>query len=132
MICPNRECPDFLVNGFPGEYVDTLTVCPVCGAHLVAAEPQPNPSGDPRLLEGDVEVVEIFSSPHPTEVAVVRALLDGAGIPYLIDRAGDVMFPGLTASIHSAGGMTIRVRAEDAKTAQELLETTPIEPETDW
>ena len=35
MFCPNRECPDFVESHIHGEYVDGVTVCPVCGATLV-------------------------------------------------------------------------------------------------
>ena len=35
MFCPNRECPDFVESHIHGEYVDGVTVCPICGAALV-------------------------------------------------------------------------------------------------
>lgn len=35
MFCPNPECPDFLDTGIHGEYVDTVSKCPRCGAQLV-------------------------------------------------------------------------------------------------
>lgn len=39
MYCPNRECRDFLDDGKPGEYIDSMLVCPKCGAALVAGLP---------------------------------------------------------------------------------------------
>ena len=39
MYCPNPECIDFQEDGAPGEYVDTVTVCPKCGTALVAELP---------------------------------------------------------------------------------------------
>lgn len=44
MYCPNLECPDYVEDGRPGEYVDTVTVCPKCGATLIAEMPgRPRP-----------------------------------------------------------------------------------------
>jgi hypothetical protein len=43
VYCPNRECPDFMEDGAPGEYVDTVVVCPKCGAALVAELPAGEP-----------------------------------------------------------------------------------------
>jgi hypothetical protein len=43
MWCPNRECPDFVEDGQPGEYVDSVATCPKCGAALVPEWPPVRP-----------------------------------------------------------------------------------------
>jgi len=49
VYCPNHECPDFQEDGVPGEYVDTVSVCPKCGAVLVAEWPPAQPPEEPPL-----------------------------------------------------------------------------------
>ena len=43
MFCPNRECPDFISTGKPGEYREGITVCPYCQTELVAEDPSRSP-----------------------------------------------------------------------------------------
>ena len=89
MLCPNPECPDHVAGGEPGEYRAHVEVCPVCGTPLVHALPEGWPQGEepddskptPRDWHGEPEPV--FECTDPTEVAVVKSILDGAGIPYL-------------------------------------------------
>jgi hypothetical protein len=54
MWCPNRECPDFVEDGRPGEYVDTVVTCPKCGATLVPEWP-PAPAPAHRVRREDLE-----------------------------------------------------------------------------
>ena len=51
MWCPNRECPDFVEDGCPGEYVDSVVTCPKCGAALVPERPLTGTHGRPRDRE---------------------------------------------------------------------------------
>lgn len=134
MICPNPECPDLLANGFPGEYVDGILTCPVCGAELIPEDSPASPVASATLTDGDVEVVQVFDSPHPAELTVVRALLDGTGIPYLLTSSGDYTFPGVAGSIRAAGGLTISVRTEDVEAATALLsaKSPELEGEPTW
>ena len=84
MICPNPECPDQLHSGAPGEYVDGVTTCPVCGEALVTASEwemrsfQPTETGA-VLTEPELEAV--FETNDPSEVPVIRSILEGADIP---------------------------------------------------
>ena len=59
MWCPSRDCPDFLADGRPGEYVDTVVNCPKCGAALVAEWPPGEASGrDDRAELGETDSLE--------------------------------------------------------------------------
>lgn len=49
MFCPNPECPDFIDEGVHGEYVDTFSTCPKCGAVLVPELPTKMPRPRPSL-----------------------------------------------------------------------------------
>ena len=57
MYCPNHECPDFQEDGVPGEYVDTVSVCPKCGAVLVAEWP---PAQPPELENAGITVFQFI------------------------------------------------------------------------
>jgi hypothetical protein len=61
MFCPNRECPDFVESGEPGEYRDDIEICPKCGARLVHEPPTPL-NGDEQQPEG-VEDGDVASGP---------------------------------------------------------------------
>jgi hypothetical protein len=89
MICPNPECLDYVASGTPGEYVDGVTVCPVCGEALMSASEwemrssAPSANGgvvaEPAVAEPELEAV--FATSDPSEVAVIRSILQGAEIP---------------------------------------------------
>jgi len=85
VYCPNRECPDFVQTGFHAEFVAGVTVCPACGAYLV--DRLPDNSDDSDVLEKeprpDTEVEPVFETGDPTEVTVVRSLLEASGVPYV-------------------------------------------------
>jgi hypothetical protein len=77
MYCPNPECPDFVEDGRPGEYVDTVAVCPKCGASLVAEWPAviDEPSADAsagRPGEGEA----VAPAPPPEGLLVAVAAFD--------------------------------------------------------
>ena len=115
MYCPNRECPDFLDDGKPGEYVDTMSVCPKCGAALVAEMPAADPSdldlsvGAPSLLAagGPAEpplatpaatgfLVAIAGFEHPEDSESLMADLATAGVQayQFFDDGRDFEDPG--------------------------------------
>ena len=85
MFCPNRDCPDFIATGNHGEYVDGVTSCPVCGEYLVD-NLQPE-TGVPRDHSHYTEVEPVFETADPTEVVVVKGLLESEGIPYVTTGA---------------------------------------------
>ncbi len=84
MFCSNRECPDFLETGFHSEFVAGVTVCATCGEYLVERLPEEDEMADAPQREPrpDTDVEPVFESWDPSEVTVVKTLLDSAGIPY--------------------------------------------------
>lgn len=123
MFCPNPECIDVVESGEPGEYVDGVTVCPRCGTALVE---DCELSGDPdvELIEGDVEVEAVFATADRSEAAVVRSLLDDAGIPFMMRGLADQDYLGIGwagLGVVGRGGVQFVVRVEDAATVRELL-----------
>jgi hypothetical protein len=85
MFCPNRDCPDFIATGNHGEYVAGVTTCPVCGEYLV--DDQPAAGDGPREQSHYTEVEPVFETADPTEVMVVKGLLESEGIPYVTTGA---------------------------------------------
>jgi len=85
MYCSNPECPDFIATGNHGEYVPGVTTCPVCGEYLV--DTLPPETGVPRNRDHYTEVEPVFETADPTEVVVVKGLLESEGIPYVTTGA---------------------------------------------
>ena len=122
MFCTNPECPDLQECGIPGEYVDGIVRCPVCGSALVPELTENGPRTEPLTAE-DVEPV--FETAEPTEAEVARSILTGAGIPFLIQgqdpmvafRAGHAGF-----RFHPLGGaIRFVVPVDKAEEARILL-----------
>jgi len=85
MYCGNLDCPDFAATGKHGEYVAGVTTCPVCGEYLVDTLP---PEGQvPREESHYTEVEPVFETADPTEVVVVKGLLESEKIPYVTTGA---------------------------------------------
>jgi len=108
MFCPNRECPDFVDDGEPGEYVDSVTVCPKCGAALVAEFPaaslgadMPEPGPDePGAVElapladipeaaGPLVAVAAYDYPDEAEALVSALLASGISVYQFLDDGRD-------------------------------------------
>jgi hypothetical protein len=85
VYCVNPECPDFVETGQHPEFVHGVTVCPKCGEYL--SESIPDDAAQPPKAEAspDVDFEPVFESWDPTELPIVKSLLDAAGIPYLVD-----------------------------------------------
>lgn len=134
MICTNPECPDVLDGGPAGEYADHVVFCPRCGALLTAADGSiPASSASLERLDDDVELVEVRAGIDEPELAIVRSILDGAEIPYVIEadesRAGLGLGGVGTALYTPLGSVCILVRADDVEAAAALL--TEAEPPDD-
>ena len=94
MYCPNRDCPDMQEDGVPGEYLDTVTVCPKCGTTLVAEFPAEAPPAEPALPATEEEaseacpaelfprgpLVALAAFDYPDETEPFVAALERAGI----------------------------------------------------
>lgn len=85
MYCSNPKCPDYIATGSHGEYVAGVTTCPVCGEYLV--ETLPPPTDLPREQSHYTEVEPVFETADPTEVVVVKGLLESEGIPFVTTGA---------------------------------------------
>jgi hypothetical protein len=132
MYCSNPECPDFLATGAHGEFVAGVTACPYCRQPLVESiENGALPPG--REPDPSTEPVPVLETSDPAELEVVKSILDGAGIPLLVQgheqfkafRGGHAAFrfnPG-------AGTVVLLVPAERAEEARALLTAT--EPEAE-
>jgi hypothetical protein len=85
LFCPNPKCPDFVATGAHGEFVAGMTTCPVCGEYLVDTLP---PTTDaPREETHYTDVEPVFQTSDPTEVMVVKGLLESENIPYVTTGA---------------------------------------------
>jgi hypothetical protein len=110
MYCPNPECIDFVQDGIHGEYVDTVTVCPKCGAALIAELPHdarhtlPVPEETPEHLAGAtgeepgeippppgglLVAVIAFDYPDETEPAVALLTANGVTVYQFLDDGRD-------------------------------------------
>ncbi len=124
MYCTNSKCPDFIATGTHGEYVAGVTTCPVCGEYLVDTLP---PTADlPRDQSHYTEVEPVFETADPTEVVVVKGLLESEGIPYVTTGAEKFdAFRGALSPMRinpSAGIAIFLVPTPLADTVRQLLE----------
>ena len=132
MFCPNDECPDFLETGLRSEYRQDITICPYCEIHLVAlassVEPSLEDGHPPKPRVGDDEPMEpVIESMDLTEIAVIKSVLDGAGIPYIAQgeqRFGAFRGAFTSGSIFNPGsrGVIFTVPNRMAEEARTLLE----------
>ena len=124
MYCPNFECPDFVATGSHGEYVAGVTTCPVCGEYLVDALPPTNDA--PREDTHYTDVEPVFQTSDPTEVMVVKGLLESESIPYVTTGAEKFdTFRGALSPMRfnpGAGMVVFLVPTPVADTVRQLLE----------
>ena len=75
------------------------------------------PQKAPFAAEHDGELAEVFDTQDESEAMVIKGLLQSAGIDALITSldAQQDLYPGV-------GGVTVRVRAEDAEDAARIIE----------
>jgi len=124
MYCSNAKCPDYIATGKHGEYVGGVTTCPVCGEYLVDTL---SPDTDmPREKSHYTEVEPVFETADPTEVVVVKGLLESEGIPYVTTGAEKFdAFRGALSPMRinpSAGIAIFLVPTPLADTVRQLLE----------
>jgi len=124
MYCANNKCPDYVATGRHGEYVAGVTTCPVCGEYLVDTLPAEDAA--PREQTHYTEVEPVFETADPTEVVVVKGLLESEGIPFVTTGAEKFdAFRGALSPMRinpSAGIAIFLVPAPLADTVRELLE----------
>ena len=139
MFCPNDDCPDFLDTQLRSEYREDIMRCPYCDTPLVAAAPPAAPPDEddhpPKPRVGDDEAMEpVIEAADLTEVAVIKSVLDAAGIPYLANgeqRFGAFRGAFVSGSILSPGskGVIFTVPSRMAEEARALLEEFDGDPE---
>ncbi len=131
MFCPNDECPDFLNTGLRSEYRADVERCPYCETILVVDAPHsvPPDDGDPQKPRvGNDETMEpVIEATDLPEVAVIKSVLDAAGIPYLTQgeqRFGAFRGAFVSGSILNPGsrGVIFTVPSRMAEEARALLE----------
>lgn len=108
MMCPN--CGE--------EFPWYETVCPTCNVDLV--EPPPGPQPTP-----DAELVRVFSTGDPLLTPLVKSLLEGEGIEYLVrgESVQDLFGAGRIGGFSTiAGPVEFWVRTDDAERTKALLE----------
>ena len=131
MYCGNRECPDFEATGFHAEYVDGVTVCPTCGEFLVDRLPDATVGVAPTSPRATEELVEVHSSSDPSEIPIVKSMLEAAGIPCLTrGEEGFDSFRGSRSAFRyhpRAGAIVFLVPADLADDARALLQHTDTE-----
>ena len=108
MQCPN--CGD--------EFPWYETVCPTCNVDLVERLPGPHPTPD-------AELVPVFTTGDAGLIPLVKSLLEGETIEYLVRGEGvqDLFGAGRIGGFsYVAGPVEFWVRADDAARARALLE----------
>ena len=63
------------------EYREGFTVCADCQVPLLAGTPPPEP---PSAFDPTIDLVVVLETNDQTQLALVKGLLDDAGIPYFI------------------------------------------------
>jgi hypothetical protein len=93
------------------EYREGFTHCADCNVDLVASEP-PTPEESTRY----VEMVEVFSTYNPGDIAVIKSILDGEGIHYY--------FQGENTNLMIGGGSYARllVQADQVERVKDILQ----------
>ncbi len=136
MYCVNPDCPDFQATGLHGEYVDGVAICPYCGEPLVENLSEETATESTSLFEtppmiGEDDLEAVFETSDPSEVAVIRSILDGAGIPSLVrgEEEFDSFRGARSAFRYNPRGGAVRflVPAGRSEEARALL--TEVEPE---
>ena len=92
------------------EYREEFTHCAECDVDLVAGEP-PTPEDSTHY----VEMVEVFSTYNPGDIAVIKSILDGEDIHYY--------FQGENTNLMVGGGSYARllVQKEQVERVRDIL-----------
>lgn len=114
MFCPNCRC----------EYVAGIRECPKCRAPLVEElnqDHKPAQNSGSQLKPGYSKPVTVFATADAGLLAVVKSILDGAGIKYF---ARNELLQGILPVQSGAFNalVEIQVRPEDADAARALLD----------
>lgn len=124
--CPNPNCPFRRETDDIAEYEDTATTCSDCDSALVAEKPVFSAPADPSWDE----MVAIMHVAEPGLAPVIKSILDGAEIRYVIhgENVQDLFGVGRIGPGFNpiAGQPTLFVESSRAEQARALLaESTP-------
>jgi hypothetical protein len=132
VFCPNDDCPDYLNTGLRAEYRKDIAVCPYCETPLVAyrpEEPAPEPGElptKPRIAD-DEPMEPVIEATDPTEVTIIKSILDGAAIPFI--TRGESQFSAFRGAFVSGSvfnprghGVVFAVPSRMAEHARALLD----------
>ncbi len=101
MFCPHCKA----------EYREGFSRCADCGIDLVDGKP---PATEDPV--GYVEMVEVFSTYNPGDIAVIKSILDGEGIHYY--------FQGENTNLMVGGGAYARllVKSDQVERVKDILQ----------
>jgi len=132
VFCPNNECPDYLDTGLRAEYREDIAICPYCETPLVSflpEDPAPEPGElptKPRVAD-DEPLEPVIEATDPTEVTIIKSILDGAAIPFI--TRGESQFSAFRGAFVSGSifnprgrGVIFAVPSRMADEARRLLE----------
>ena len=124
-------CPDRVVTGLVGEYVDSVEVCPHCGTRLVASTPIDR-DGPSDTAVGDLKLVSVLQTADEGLAALVNSILDGDNIRYVVKGEGVQDLLGWGRIVggfnYVVGSVEFLVRQDDADRARALLTDTESVP----
>jgi hypothetical protein len=93
------------------EYREGFYQCADCGADLVAEQP-------PELIRevSYVDLVEVYSTYLPSDIAFIKSVLDGEGITYFFEGESSIML------VAAGAYARLLVKADQAPRAREILQ----------
>ena len=128
MYCPNDDCPDFLKYGLRGEYRESFTNCPKCGAQLLPGSPSSDP-GTPAPVEQNASgfsgpIVQVAAFLTQQEADLACSFLTSQGIDAMVssDNCG-----GLRPELGFANNSRLLVPEHQADEAAQLLSEAVLE-----
>ena len=112
------------------EYRTGFDECPECQVPLVVdLGGEVDDSGREAQDTVDIELVTILDTGNPGLVAVVKSVLDGSDILYIVE--GEVQIGLFGVGLSNKSPVRIKVRQEDEAAARELLSAVEEEPSSD-
>ncbi|HEX2954161.1 MAG TPA: DUF2007 domain-containing protein [Bacillota bacterium] len=102
------------------EYVDGIVECADC--HIPLVEKLPN---EKKKSHDELKIVPVYATGDPGIIALIKSILESAGIPYFIkgEETQNLFGLGTLGLGYNAllGPMEVWVRTEDKEAAAELL-----------
>jgi len=110
-----------------GNEIDDLPRCPHCGT-------APEEGNPPEVDTAESRLVDLLRTADVAYLAVIKSVLDSAGIPYLVQGEEGLRLIPVSTSLGffrpDAFGAVVRVRREDLADARSLIEEVEEEDES--